>query len=73
MSGVDQHPTSDIRHPTSDIQRFLAQRWRGVHPILWGDQLRQARLDEQIYWGLLNVEGQADAEERPESAGPDRR
>ncbi len=37
------------------IRRFLQERWRGVAPVLWGDQLRQARLDELIFQGLLNV------------------
>jgi glycerol-3-phosphate dehydrogenase len=35
---------------------FLKERWKGVHPILYGDQLRQARLDEWIFQGLLDVE-----------------
>ncbi len=36
---------------------FLQERWKGVYPILHGDQLRQARLDEWIFHGILNVEG----------------
>lgn len=35
---------------------FLQERWKGVVPVLWGDQLRQAALDERIYRGLLDVE-----------------
>lgn len=35
---------------------FLQERWKGVHPILYGDQLRQTRLDEWIFQGLLDVE-----------------
>ncbi|MGQ0520568.1 MAG: (2Fe-2S)-binding protein, partial [Actinomycetota bacterium] len=35
---------------------FLQERWKGVAPVLWGDQLRQARLDDAIYRGLLDVE-----------------
>jgi glycerol-3-phosphate dehydrogenase len=27
-----------------------------VHPILHGDQLRQARLDDWIFQGILDVE-----------------
>ena len=34
---------------------FLRERWKGVHPILYGDQLRQARLDDWIFQGLLDV------------------
>ena len=35
---------------------FLQERWKGVAPILYGDQLRQARLDDWLYQGLLDVE-----------------
>jgi glycerol-3-phosphate dehydrogenase len=35
---------------------FLQERWKGVHPILFGDQLRQARLDDWLYQGLMDVE-----------------
>src|SRR4051794_26248652 len=35
---------------------FLQERWKGVFPILYGDQLRQARLDDWIFQGLLDVE-----------------
>ncbi|HEX7463883.1 MAG TPA: anaerobic glycerol-3-phosphate dehydrogenase subunit A, partial [Actinomycetota bacterium] len=34
---------------------FLQERWKGVRPALYGDQLRQVRLDEWIYQGVLNV------------------
>ncbi len=35
---------------------FLQERWKGVWPVLYGDQLRQARLDEWIFHGVLDVE-----------------
>jgi glycerol-3-phosphate dehydrogenase len=35
---------------------FLEERWKGVWPVLYGDQLRQARLDDWIFQGILNVE-----------------
>ena len=35
---------------------FLHERWKGVWPILYGDQLREARLDDWIFQGLLDVE-----------------
>jgi glycerol-3-phosphate dehydrogenase len=38
------------------LRNFLEERWKGVHPILYGDQLRQARLDDWIFQGLLDVE-----------------
>jgi glycerol-3-phosphate dehydrogenase len=38
------------------LRSFLQERWKGVYPILYGDQLRQARLDDWIFQGLLDVE-----------------
>jgi glycerol-3-phosphate dehydrogenase len=38
------------------VCNFLQERWKGVAPLLWGDQLRQARLDDWIFQGLLDVE-----------------
>ncbi|HUB04988.1 MAG TPA: anaerobic glycerol-3-phosphate dehydrogenase subunit A, partial [Solirubrobacteraceae bacterium] len=38
------------------LLHFLRERWKGVWPILYGDQLRQARLDEWIFHGVLDVE-----------------
>ena len=35
---------------------FLQERWKGVWPVLYGDQLRQARFDEWIFKGVLDVE-----------------
>lgn len=35
---------------------FLQERWKGVQPILYGDQLRQARTDDWIFQGLLDAE-----------------
>jgi glycerol-3-phosphate dehydrogenase len=38
------------------LRDFLQERWKGVRPILYGDQLRQARLDDWIFQGVLDVE-----------------
>lgn len=37
------------------LLHFLKERWKGSWPILYGDQLRQARLDDWIYQGILDV------------------
>lgn len=34
---------------------FLLERWKGSWPILYGDQLRQARFDDWIFQGVLDV------------------
>jgi glycerol-3-phosphate dehydrogenase len=35
---------------------YVAERWKGVWPVLYGDQLRQARLDDWVFQGVLDVE-----------------
>ncbi len=45
-----------IEQANRALQSFLAERWRGVQPVLWGDQLRQAFLDDWIFNGLLAVD-----------------
>jgi glycerol-3-phosphate dehydrogenase len=61
----------DLHHlPPEDtndaLRRFLEERWKGVKPVLWGDDLRQIRLDEEIYVNLLGVDR---LDERVEPAG----
>jgi glycerol-3-phosphate dehydrogenase len=41
---------------SATLRGFLQERWKGMWPILYGDQLRQARLDDWIFQGLLDVE-----------------
>ena len=35
---------------------YARERWKGSWPILYGDQLRQSRLDEWIFQGVLDIE-----------------
>jgi glycerol-3-phosphate dehydrogenase len=44
------------RHSNDALLHFLQERWKGLTPVLWGDQLRQARIDELIYEGVLGVQ-----------------
>jgi glycerol-3-phosphate dehydrogenase len=46
----------DGEQASESLRRFLQERWKGMWPILYGDQLRQARLDDWIFQGLLDVE-----------------
>jgi glycerol-3-phosphate dehydrogenase len=52
------HEVGHLDGATADgaLLGFLQERWKGTWPILHGDQLRQARLDDWIYQGLLDVE-----------------
>jgi len=53
LHGVEQ---LDAVQANGSLRNFLDERWKGVWPILYGDQLRQARLDDWIFQGLLDVE-----------------
>ncbi|HWO69352.1 MAG TPA: anaerobic glycerol-3-phosphate dehydrogenase subunit GlpA [Actinomycetota bacterium] len=52
------HRELDLEAPRANraLLDFLQERWKGVRPVLYGDQLRQARLDDWIFQGLLDVE-----------------
>jgi glycerol-3-phosphate dehydrogenase len=52
-----QNPKSQIPNSSNLLLRdFLQERWKGLTAILWGQQLKQVRLDELIYLNLLNVD-----------------
>jgi glycerol-3-phosphate dehydrogenase len=40
----------------ASLLNFLQERWKGMWPVLYGDQLRQVRLDDWIFQGVLDVE-----------------
>ena len=47
---------SPLDNPNLLLRDFLQERWRGVTPVLWGRQLKQERLDELIYLGVMNID-----------------
>ncbi len=49
--------------PNLLLRDFLQERWKGMTPILWGQQLRQERLDELIYLSLMNADHLPGADE----------
>jgi glycerol-3-phosphate dehydrogenase len=58
----EQPPREDVPKDDSALasgallRQFLQERWKGLTAIAWGDQLRQARLDELIYLDTLGVD-----------------
>jgi glycerol-3-phosphate dehydrogenase len=46
-------PVEEANHA---LHTFLVERWKGIRPVLWGDQLRQTLLDLWIFDGLLAVD-----------------
>ena len=52
------HQLRDVHVERVDaaMRAFLQERWKGVWPVLYGDQLRQMRLDEWIFHGILDLD-----------------
>jgi glycerol-3-phosphate dehydrogenase len=52
------HGLGDAETERADelLLTFLQHRWLGLEPILYGDQMRQACLDDWIFQGTLDVE-----------------
>ncbi len=46
---------SSASEATQALADFAQRRWKGQRPLLWGQNLRQALLDEQIYRAVLGL------------------
>lgn len=58
--------TMDAEEATRLLRLFLKNRWIGLWPILYGQQVRQTALDNWIFHGLFDVEHLPN----PEDTGP---
>ncbi len=56
-AGLLHHEGYYDRSQTNDaLAAFVEERWRGQRMVLWGQQLRQYRLDSWIFQGILDLE-----------------
>lgn len=46
----------DSAQANTALLDYVQERWKGVWPVLYGDQLREARLDEWIFQGVLDAD-----------------
>jgi glycerol-3-phosphate dehydrogenase len=46
----------DATEATAALADFAQRRWKGQRPLLWGQSLRQALLDEHIYRSILGLD-----------------
>ena len=53
----------DLERATELMRLFLKNRWIGLWPILYGDQVRQTALDNWIFHGTLDIEHLPQTEE----------
>ena len=54
-SDLSSHP-NDLYNPNLLLRDFLQERWKGLTPILWGQQLKQEQLNRLIYLDILNAD-----------------
>jgi glycerol-3-phosphate dehydrogenase len=50
------HGEYDRAEANATLRAFVQERWKGQRQVLWGQQLRQARLDAWIFQGVLDIE-----------------
>lgn len=44
-----------VKNTNVSLRDYLEERWKGVLPVLWGQQLHQERLNELIYVNVLGI------------------
>jgi glycerol-3-phosphate dehydrogenase len=52
LHGLDGIDTAEAN---AALLGYVRERWKGVWPVLYGDQLREARLDEWLLQGVLDI------------------
>ena len=52
---LEQLGKMDDPYPNEMLKTFLERRWRGIRPILEGDQLREEELVHAIYGGIFDL------------------
>jgi glycerol-3-phosphate dehydrogenase len=56
-AGLLHHDNYYDRAQANDaLSSFAQERWKGQQMVLWGQQLRQSRLDTWIFQGILDLE-----------------
>ncbi|MFQ5400714.1 MAG: anaerobic glycerol-3-phosphate dehydrogenase subunit GlpA [Anaerolineae bacterium] len=67
---LHQLSSRNVNESNVAMRDFLQERWKGLRPILWGQQLRQERLNELIYLHLLNADHLPGPSSSPLSSTP---
>ncbi len=55
LGALSRHPRFAGNHKEY-LADFLQKRWKGIRPVLWGQQLREAQLSVGIYCTLFGME-----------------
>lgn len=46
----------DTQRAVNDLSGFMNERWKGMQPVAWGDNLAEAQFTARIYQGMLGVD-----------------
>lgn len=49
------HDAESAQKAINDLNGFMNERWKGMQPVAWGDNLAEAQLTATIYQGMLGV------------------
>lgn len=55
-AGVMCSDDKSAQKAINDLSGFMNERWKGMQPVAWGDNLAEAQLTAKIYQGLLGVD-----------------
>ena len=47
---------TSVAESKNEIKKFMAERWKGVRPILWGDAMRESQFTSWIYDNVLGLD-----------------
>lgn len=53
---ADDRQQHSVEATNVALRDFLQERWKGVRPVLWGQQLRQERFNELVYLNVLSAD-----------------
>lgn len=54
-AGVMCREQGNAAKVTADLATFINERWKGVQPVAWGDNMAEAQLTSLIYEGLCGI------------------
>lgn len=55
-AGVMCDDAESAQKAINDLNGFMNERWKGMQPVAWGDNLAEAQLTATIYQGMLGVD-----------------
>ncbi len=55
LLGLLNESGKDFGDSNKILKGFLEERWKGIHPVLWGSAVKEEEMIEGIYKGIFNL------------------